>query len=121
MPSLLCLVLDEAPYGALSPAEAIRHAGGAVGKGWEVVLAFMGDSVYTLLPGQAPPPGEWVCLSEAVTDLIEAGNGRAQVLADQVSLEARGLSASDLVAGVRAAPIDEIAHTMADCDRTLMF
>ena len=59
MPSLLCLVLDRSPYGSIEPAEAIRHAGGALGKGWEVVLAFMGQSVSTALRGQSPPAGEW--------------------------------------------------------------
>ncbi len=121
MPSLVCLVLDHAPYGSLNPAEAIRHAAGAIGKGWEVVLAFMGDGVYTLLPGQSPPAGHWVCLSEAVTDFMDAGAERARVLVDRPSLDARGLSADNLILGARPAPLEEIARAMADCDRTLLF
>src|SRR3990167_2103690 len=99
MPRLLCLVVEQGPYGSLnppqalprarprllslavkqgpsgttSPAEAIRHAGGALGKGWEVVLAFLGNSVYTALPGQAPLPDGWLSLSEALGGIVGMG------------------------------------------------
>ncbi len=78
MPSLLCLVLDRSPYGSIEPAEAIRHAGGALGKGWEVVLAFMGQSVSAALRGQSPPAGEWLSLSAALIKLLDDGKGRAR-------------------------------------------
>lgn len=121
MPSLLCLVLDHAPYGSLQPAEAIRHAGGALGKGWEAVLAFMGGSVYTALRGQSPPAGEWVALSQALAELLEAGEGSVRVLVDRTALEACGLTPGDLIPGVAAAAIEEIAAALAECDRTLIF
>lgn len=121
MPSLLCLVVDRAPYGSIEAAEAIRHAGGALGKGWEVVLGLMGDAVYAALPGQASPSGEWVSLSTAVADVIERGGGRARVVVDEGSLKARDLSADDLVPAVRTVSQDEIARAMVACDRTLLF
>ena len=121
MPSLLCLVLDDGPYGSINPAEAIRHAMGALGKGWGAVLAFMGDSVYTLLPGQSPPGGEWLSLSEAVGGFVEAGDGRARVLADRPSLDSRGLAAGDLIPGARLVSREEIANAMVECDRVLVF
>ena len=79
MASLLCLVVDRSPYGGIEPAEAIRHAGGALGKGWEVVLAFTGQSVYTALRGQSPPAGKWLSLSEALTKLIADGRERVRL------------------------------------------
>ena len=121
MASLLCLVVDRSPYGGIEPAEAIRHAGGALGKGWEVVLAFTGQSVYTALRGQSPPAGEWLSLSEALTKLIADGKGRARILADGQALDARGLASGALVAGVRWASPAELARALADCDRTLLF
>ncbi|MFQ5898263.1 MAG: DsrE family protein [Candidatus Methylomirabilia bacterium] len=117
----LCVLVDHPPYGRLQPAEAIRHARGALGKGWEVVLAFVGDSVYTLLPGQTPRVGEWVCLSESVTEFVCEGKERASVLVEEHSLEARALSENDLIQGIRPASLDEIARAMARCDRTLIF
>ncbi len=121
MPRLLCLVLDHAPYGSLQPAEAIRHAGGALGKGWEVVLVFMGDSVYTALPDQSPPPGGWLSLSEALGGILELGEERMRVLVDEASLDARGLSARELIPGMHPAAAGEIAAAMAGCDKTLLF
>jgi len=121
VPSLLCLVVDRSPYGSIDPAEAIRHAGGALGKGWEVVLAFMGQSVYTALQGQSPPAGEWLSLSAALTKLLDDGKGRARVLVDACALDARGLVANDLIPGVRPASTEEVARALTDCDRTLLF
>jgi sulfur relay (sulfurtransferase) DsrF/TusC family protein len=121
MPSLVCLVVDRAPYGSIEPAEAIRHAGGALGKGWDVVVAFMGDGVYTVLAGSPPATTEWVPLSTAVSDLIRRGGGRARVVAEEASLASRDLSTRDLVAGVRAVSRDEIARLLVACDRTLLF
>ena len=121
MTSLLCLVVDRSPYGSIEPAEAIRHAGGALGKGWEVVLAFTGQSVYTALRGQSPPTGEWLSLSAALTKLIDDGRGRARVLVDGHALDAAGLAAGSLIPGVgRASPV-EIARALIECDRTLLF
>lgn len=117
----LCVLVDHPPYGSLQPAEAIRHARGALTKGWEVILAFIGDGAYALLPGQSPPTGEWVCLSDAVSDLITEGKERASVLVEERSLEARTLSANDLISGVRVASLGEIAGALARCDRTLIF
>ncbi|MFQ5829719.1 MAG: DsrE family protein [Candidatus Methylomirabilia bacterium] len=121
MPRSLCVLVDHPPYGCLRAAEAIRHARGAVGKGWEVVLALAGDGVYTLLSGQTPRAGEWISLSEAVAELIGEGKERASVLVEDRSLVARGLSANDLIQGVRPVSLDEIAGAMAGCDRTLIF
>ncbi|MBI2159733.1 MAG: DsrE family protein [Candidatus Rokubacteria bacterium] len=121
MPSLLCLVLDRSPYGGIEPAEAIRHTGGALGKGWQVVLAFMGQSVYTALRGQSPPAGEWLSLSAALSKVLDDGQGRACVLVDAQALDARGLVADDLIPGARPASTDEIAHALATCDRALLF
>jgi sulfur relay (sulfurtransferase) complex TusBCD TusD component (DsrE family) len=121
VPSLCCLVTDRAPYGSIGPAEAVRHATGALGKGWEAAIALMGDAVYAALSGQSPPPGEWIPLSRSLADFIEAGDGRAEVLVEGAALDARRLSTADLVPGVRAATLDEIAAATVRCERTLAF
>jgi sulfur relay (sulfurtransferase) DsrF/TusC family protein len=121
MPSLLCLVLEHAPYGRIEPAEAVRHAGGALGKGWDVVLAFMGSGVYAALADQSPPPGEFLELSGTLAKLIGDGRERMQVLVDGPALAARGLSAGDLVSGVRPVPPSALARALAGCDHVLLF
>src|SRR3989304_8666808 len=105
MPRSLCLLVNRPPYGTLEAAEAIRHARGAAGKRWEIVLAFLGESVQTLVPGQAPPAGEWVCLAEAMSDLRDEAKDRALILAEVQALTALGLSAAALIPGGRVGPL----------------
>lgn len=113
--------MDRGPYGSIQSAEALRHALGALGKGWEVVLALTGDAVLTALPGQSPPPGEWISLGEAVHDLLQGGTGRAAVLVEDGALAARGLQARDLIPGARPGSPREIAGALARCERVLIF
>lgn len=117
----LCVLVDRGPYGSLQAAEAIRHARGALGKGWEVVLVFLEDGAYALLPDQSPPPGEWVGLGEAVSDFMGEGQDRASVLVEHRALAARGLSVGALLPGVRPVSLQEVAEALASCDRTLVF
>lgn len=121
MPRSLCVLVNHPPYGSLEPAEALRHARGALGQGWSVVMACLGDGVSMLLPRQSPPAGEWISLSDVVSQLLREGQGRAEVLAEASSLDARGLTVTDLIPGVRDAALAEIAQAMARCDRTLTF
>ena len=121
MPRLLCLVVEHGPYGSINTAEAVRHAGGALGKGWEVVLALLGNSVYTALPGQSPPAGEWVSLSDALAKVIADGKERVRVLADAAALDVCRIAAEDMIPGVQRAPAGAIARVIAECDRALLF
>lgn len=121
MSKSLCILVDRQPYGSIQPAEALRHARGAMAKGWEVVLALAGDGVCTALPNQSPPTGEWVSLSRAVSELIGEGSGKSEVLAESGALGVRGISANDLIPGTRPATMSEIAAALARCDRALIF
>ncbi|HEY4719797.1 MAG TPA: DsrE family protein [Candidatus Methylomirabilis sp.] len=121
MAKSLCVLLDRGPYGSIQSGEALRHALGALGKGWDVVLALTGDAVLTALPGQSPPAGEWACLGKAVADFLQGGNGHTTVLVDEGALEARGLQARDLIQGTRPAALREIAEVLARCNRLLIF
>jgi len=121
MSRALCVLVNRPPYGSIEPAEAIRHARGAVAKGWSVVFAVLGNGVPMLLPRQSPPADEWVSLSEAVEQFLREGEGRAEVLAEASALAAHGLTVTDLIPGVRDASLGEIARAMARCDRTLTF
>jgi sulfur relay (sulfurtransferase) complex TusBCD TusD component (DsrE family) len=114
----LCVLVDQGPYGSLRAAEAIRHALGAAGKGWDVVLALTGDAVLTALPGQSPPAGEWICLADALGQLVGL---EATVLVEERALETRGIGAGDLIAGLRAASVQDVAAALARCERTLLF
>lgn len=121
MAKSLCVLLDRGPYGSIQSGEALRHALGALGKGWDVVLALTGDAVLTALPGQSPPAGEWACLGKAVAEFMQKGNGRTTVLVEEGALAARGLRTTDLIQGTRPASLPEIALALARCNRLLIF
>lgn len=117
----LFVLVDRPPYGSIQPAEAIRHVRGALAKGWEVVLALSGDGVYTALPDQSPPTGEWVSLSGAVSQFMEEGKGRGVVFAETGALAMRGIAASDLIPGIQPVALRELASALARADRVLIF
>jgi sulfur relay (sulfurtransferase) complex TusBCD TusD component (DsrE family) len=117
----LCVLVDRGPYGSIQVAEALRHAMGALGKGWEVVLALTGDSVLAALPGQSPPADEWLPLSQALPEFIAAGKGRAAVLLEEQALKTRGIRQADLIPGSRIAALGEIAQALVQSDRALIF
>ena len=117
----LFILVNRLPYGSIQPAEALRHARGALAKGWDVVLALAGDGVYTALPGQSPPTGEWVSLSGAVAQFMEEGTGRGVVLAETGALAMRGISANDLIPGIQPAALRELASALARAARVLIF
>jgi sulfur relay (sulfurtransferase) complex TusBCD TusD component (DsrE family) len=128
MPSLLCLVLDRGPYGSIEAAKAIRHAGGALGKGWEVVLGFVGDGVYTVLAGQGHAL-TLCCLQDAAllastcapgparTALARLLNRGARCLVLQDDLVLRGLGAASSVSPVDHAGV--VAALVAGHDRVI--
>jgi len=121
MAKSLCILVDRPPYGSLQPAEAIRHARGALGKGWGVVLALAGDGVYMALSDQSPPPGEWVSLSDAVSHFLKEGAGRGVVFAETGALAMCGISAADLIPGIQPVALRELAGALARADRVLIF
>lgn len=121
MPKSLCVLVDRPPYGSIQPAEAIRHARGALAKGWEVVLALTGDGVYTVLAGQSPPPGEWVSLSGAISQFMEEGKGRGIVFAKSGALGMREICESALIPGIQPVTLNKLAGALARADRVLIF
>ena len=51
--------------------------------------------------------------------LAGAANEGVEVLADEFSLQERGISANRLIAGVEPAPLDTVVDRMADGSKTL--
>ena len=121
MADRLAILLRRGPYGRIQAAEALRHAGGACAKGWEVRLILMGDGIYTALPYQFSPEGSWIALSEAMRDLLDKQDGRMELYVDERSLEERGLGRSDLFRECRLVAVGEIARLLEESTRVLIF
>jgi sulfur relay (sulfurtransferase) DsrF/TusC family protein len=119
------IILRHAPYGRLAAAEAVRHLNGAVANGLDTRLLLMGDGVYLARAGQEPAPG-WTGLSSALEQALTSRGGDAErpacaVFALQPSLETRGLSTADLVAGCEIADENAAARLLAGADATLIY
>ncbi len=69
----LAILVRQAPYTALGPAEAVRHAGGALADGWDVRLLLVDDGVYLARDGQAAGQTGYVSLSGALAKVMAKG------------------------------------------------
>lgn len=121
MADRLGVLVRRGPYGRIQAAEALRHAGGALGKGWEVKLILLGDGVSTAVPYQFSPDGSWVSFSDALGTLLESSSGRLELYVHDQSLTGRGLEQSDLFKECRLVTMDEVARLLAESGRVLIF
>jgi sulfur relay (sulfurtransferase) complex TusBCD TusD component (DsrE family) len=69
----LAILVRQAPYTTIGPAEAVRHAGGALADGWDVRLLLVDDGVYLARDGQAAGDTGYVCLSSALAKVMAKG------------------------------------------------
>ena len=100
----LAILVRQAPYTTIGPAEAVRHAGGALADGWDVRLLLVDDGVYLAREGQAVGQTGFVSLSIALTKVMAKG---ALVMLLDRSAQMRGVVPGQpgVLAGVRQ--IDE--------------
>ncbi len=84
----LTIMVRQAPYTTLGPAEAVRHAGGALADGWDVRLLLVDDGVYLARDGQAAGTTGFVSLSGALSKVMAKG---AQVNLLDRSAQMRGV------------------------------
>ncbi len=102
----LAILVRQAPYTTLGPAEAVRHAGGALADGWDVRLLLVDDGVHLAREGQATGQTGYVSLSGALSKIMAKG---ALVMALDRSAQMRGVVPGQpgVLAGVSL--IDECA------------
>ena len=84
----LAILVRQAPYTTIGPAEAVRHAGGALADGWEVSLLLVDDGVYLAREGQSTGQTGFVSLSGALTKAMAKG---ARVMLLDRSAQIRGV------------------------------
>ncbi len=121
MADRLGIVVRRGPYGRIHAAEALRHAGGAVAKGWEVAVILLGDGVYTAMPYQFSPDGSWISLSDALHGLLNQSGSRLGLYVHDRSLTERGLEPSDIFRQCRVVGMDLISRVLAESGRVLVF
>ena len=107
----LLVILKSRPHTTLNSYEALRVAVGL----WEhsVNLLWMGDGVYSLL--READHGLTEQFHRNLPDLeIEA-------YAEETALEARGLTAEDLILGVEPIGDEEVAELLLGADASFVF
>jgi sulfur relay (sulfurtransferase) DsrF/TusC family protein len=90
--------------------------------GLSVNVILMDDGVWVARVGQNAGATGWTALSEALANTFRLADGPApQVLADEDALTRAGLTAEDLVSGVRVASPETVAELVATARHLIIF
>ncbi len=111
------IIITEAPYGKERAYTALRFARTCDIEGHKVRIFLIENGVYLAKKGQKPASDQ-PNLTGYVEDLISGGH---EVKACVVCIQARGLSETDLIAGVKAATIHELVEWTTNSDKTIVF
>jgi uncharacterized protein involved in oxidation of intracellular sulfur len=115
-----CLIIvNDPPYGTERTFNAFRlvHALLKREPPPQVTVFLLADSVSAAKANQRTPAGYYNL--ELMLKRIVAGNGT--VLLCGTCMDARGMTAAELIEGARRSTIDELANATADADKVLVF
>ena len=111
------IVIYEAPYAKERALTALRFAWTADIEGHKLKIWLFENGVYLAKKGQKPAQG-LTNYGQMLEDLIKGGT---EVKACVVCCEARGLTQTDLIEGVKIATVHEIVEWTANSDRVITF
>jgi tRNA 2-thiouridine synthesizing protein C len=118
-PKKFMLVNRTAPYGTIYALEALEVVLIAATFDQDVSLAFLDDGVYPLVKGQKTAGIEMKNFSPTFRALDDYDVNKLYV--ERESLQARGLSADDLIVPVQIVDSAELGRLMAGQDVVLSF
>lgn len=111
-------IINDPPYGTERTYTGLRLAASMVTREAERVSVFlMGDATASAKAGQEVPRGSYSI--EGLLRLLLGHGGR--VAACGTCIEARGISAGELVAGVTKSTLQELTDWVQTADRTMVF
>jgi tRNA 2-thiouridine synthesizing protein D len=111
------LIIYNAPLTKERALTALRFAWTADLEGYKVQIWLFEDGVYLAKKNQKPPQG-LINHGQMLEDLIKTG---VEVKACVVCAEARGVSPTELIDGVKLATIHELITWTANSDKVLTF
>lgn len=115
----LCILVRQAPYSTIGAAEAVRHAGGAVGDGLVVNLLLVDDGVCLARAEQDPGATGFVSLSAALQKAMDKG---VKVSVLDSSAEMHGLlKRQRLLPGIRVVDDTEVARQLAEASAVMVY
>lgn len=115
----LCILVRQAPYTTVGPAEAVRHAGGALAEGLGVNMLLVDEGVFLACDGQDAGQTGFVSLSAALQKVMDKG---AKVSVLDVSAEMHGmLKSQHLMKGVSVIDSPGAARQFAEADALMVY
>ena len=111
-------ILNEAPYGSERSYNALRLAGALAKRDDEQIRVFlMGDAASCAKGGQKVPDGYY-----KIENMLRAVLNRdGEIAVCGTCMDARGLSADDLLSGTRRSSLAELTDWLQWADRDLVF
>jgi uncharacterized protein involved in oxidation of intracellular sulfur len=112
-------VINDPPYGTERVYNALRIAQALIKKepGTQLSVFLMADAVVAAKVEQKPPEGYYNV--ERMLRRIVAGKG--MILLCGTCMDARGVKDSELMDGARRSTMDELASTIMEADKVLVF
>jgi tRNA 2-thiouridine synthesizing protein D len=110
--------LNEAPYGKERAYTAIRFAWTCEVEGHKVRIFLLENGVYLAKKNQNPADKVAPNTGKNLSELVEGG---VEVKACGVCMQARGLSESDLIEGVKSATMHELVEWTTNSDQVIVF
>ena len=113
------LILNDPPYGTERSFNGLRmaHALAKNDPEAEITVFLMADAVVCAKAGQKTPDG-YYNLERMLGRVLSAGG---RILMCGACMDARGLTAEDMVEGAARSTMDELAQATLAADRVLVF
>jgi tRNA 2-thiouridine synthesizing protein D len=111
------IIMNEAPYAKERALSALRFAATCDIEGHKVKIWLFENGVYLAKKSQKPAQG-LINYGQLLENLIQGGS---EVKACVVCVEARGLTQTDLMDGVKIATVHELVEWTVNSDKVIVF
>lgn len=113
----LLVILRKPPYGTTNAAEAVRHAGGASGFGYESILYLIDGGVCSAKKNQDAGDTGF----SAVGESIELMSDEMEIFACQDSMKEFGLTADDLIEEIKIDDGSELKEALKNAQSVMIY
>jgi uncharacterized protein involved in oxidation of intracellular sulfur len=114
----ILIILNDPPYGTERSFQGLRMADALlqVEEDLDLTVYLQGDAVLCAKAGQRTPDG-YYNLERMLRPVLRRG----AVMACRTCLEVRGLTATDLIEGVRQTTLGELGQITLEADKVLIY
>lgn len=113
----LLVILRQPPYGTTNAAEAVRHAGGAGGFDYQVILYLIDGGVFAVKSNQDTGDTGFTEIGES----IELLSDEMEVYVHKDSLNEYGLKEDNLIDGIKIDNGDVLKQALKESQSVMIF